>query len=75
MRKLLLTLKILQKVDNEKRTKQGLKRLGDGYFNAYRLNPYNPLSYIIVIVAIPIHLLLFGIMGSLEGYNNPFKWD
>ena len=50
MRKLLKKLYIVQEVSNELRHEQGLPRLGKGYFNAYRFNPYNPLSYIALIL-------------------------
>ena len=68
-------LKIVQITDNEKRNKEGLKRLGKGYFKAYRLNPYNPLSYIICIVAIPILIFMYGFVGTFEKAVNPFRWD
>jgi hypothetical protein len=64
-------------VSNEERHKQGLKRLGRGYFNAHRLNPFNPLSYIVVALVIPTLILLYGFVGMWEqtGIRNPFKWD
>ena len=75
MKKLLVKLKILQIVSNEERHKQGLKRLGKGYFEAYRLNPLNPLSYILVVATIPIILLMYGFFGLFEKAINPFQWD
>lgn len=75
MRKILVALKIVQIVDNEKRNKQGLKRIGKGYFMAYRLNPFNPLCYIIIIISIPILLLMYGFVGLFEKAVNPFQWD
>lgn len=75
MKDILKSLKIVQVVSNEERNKNGLKRLGKGYFNAYRLNPYNPLSYVVFIVSIPIIFLLYGIVGLFEKVTNPFKWD
>jgi hypothetical protein len=33
-------------VNNDERYKQGLKRMGQGYSKANRLNPNNPLSYL-----------------------------
>lgn len=74
MKKLLIALFILQKVSNEERYSNGLKRRGKGYFNAYRLNPYNPFSYLLVLISIPIVLLLFGLVGFFELAHNPFKW-
>lgn len=75
MKDILKSLKIVQVVSNEERHKNGLKRLGKGYFNAYRFNPYNPLSYIVFIISIPILILLYGILGLFEKIYNPFKWN
>ena len=75
MKELLIKLKIVQVVSNEQRNKDGLKRLGKGYFKAYRLNPFNPLSYILVVVTIPVILLMYGFVGSFEKAINPFRWD
>lgn len=75
MKHILKLLKIVQVVSNEERHKNGLKRLGKGYFKAYRLNPYNPLSYIVVIIAIPIIILMYGFVGLFDKISNPFKWD
>lgn len=75
MKELLIKLKIVQVVSNEQRHKDGLKRLGKGYFKAYRLNPFNPLSYILVIVTIPVLLLMYGFVGSFKKAINPFRWD
>jgi hypothetical protein len=75
MKELFIKLKIVQVVSNEQRHKDGLKRLGKGYFKAYRLNPFNPLSYILVVVTIPVILLMYGFVGSFEKAINPFRWD
>lgn len=75
MKELFIKLKIVQVVSNELRHKQGLKRLGKGYFKAYRLNPFNPLSYILVVVTIPVILIMYGFVGSFEKAINPFRWD
>ena len=42
-----------------------------------RLNPYNPLSYILLIVEIVLTLLLKGILGvrDMYLYRNPFKYE
>jgi len=77
IRKLLKFLLVVQSVSNEKRYDTGLKRLGRGYNNAYRLNPYNPLSYIVVVIGFVVGILLFGFVGiwrEISG-TNPFKWD
>ena len=75
MKEVFIKLKIVQVVSNEQRHKDGLKRLGKGYFKAYRLNPFNPLSYILVVVTIPVILLMYGFVGSFEKAINPFRWD
>ena len=75
MKELFIKLKIVQVVSNEQRHRDGLKRLGKGYFKAYRLNPFNPLSYILVVVIIPVLLLMCGFVGSFEKAINPFRWD
>jgi membrane protein insertase Oxa1/YidC/SpoIIIJ len=75
MRKILIALKIIQIVDNEKRNKQGLKRFGQGYSKAYRLNPLNPLSYIMIIISIPILLYMYGFVGLVEKSYKTFRWD
>ena len=77
MRKLLKKLKIIQTVSNEERKKQGLKHLGRGYFEAVRLNPYNPLSYLTIIIVLVVGIFLFGVYGFWKEVDiaNPFKWD
>lgn len=77
MRKLLKALYIIQTVSNEERHKKGLKRLGRGFFKAHRLNPYNPLSYIALIIIIVVGILMFGFVGFVKetDLKNPFKWD
>jgi hypothetical protein len=77
MRKVLKRLFILQEVDNEERHEQGLKRLGRGYFNAYRINPYNPLSYLTVGIILILGILMFGLVGFWKETTvlNPFRWD
>ena len=76
-RKILKLLLIVQEVSNEERHKQGLKRLGRGYFKAYRFNPYNPLSYIALVIILVIGILMFGFVGFWKETTtlNPFKWD
>lgn len=77
IQKTLLSLQIVQEVSNDRRYKMGLPRLGKGYSKAHRLNPYNPLSYLFLIIIIPITILLLGVLGTLEELNgvNPFKWQ
>lgn len=77
MRKLLKALRIIQTVSNEERHKQGLKRLGKGHFTAYRLNPFNPLSYLAFIIILIVGVLMFGLVGFRKETDggNPFKWN
>lgn len=75
MEKLAIKLKIIQKVSNTERAKKGLKKLGKGYFNAYRFNPYNPLSYIIIICIAVGGLIMYGVFGIFEKAENPFLWN
>jgi hypothetical protein len=76
-KKLLIKLKITQTVSNEERHKNGLKRLGKGYAEAHRLNPFNPLSYVFFIFLLIVGFILFGIVGFFKEVEtlNPFKWN
>jgi hypothetical protein len=73
MKKLLKNLWIIQEVSNENR----VPKLGRGFFEARRLNPFNPLSYITVVISIMIGILMFGFVGVWKEIDlkNPFKWD
>lgn len=76
MKKIALKLKILQEVSNEQRTREGLPKLGKGYFSAIRLNPYNPLSYIfyaLFVLGKTVSLFFESVFETL--CYNPFKWD
>lgn len=74
--KILIKLFILQKVDNRKRLENKLQKLGRGYMYAYRVNPYNPLSYIFIPIILLVGVLAFGFYGILNemDFSNPFKW-
>lgn len=71
MRKLLKTLLIIQEnkifddVLNPKRSR-----------TLYRLNPFNPLTYIAIIIIFVIGILMFGFVGIKNemDFTNPFKW-
>lgn len=73
MRKFLKKIWVLQEVSNKNRN----PKLGRGFFTARRLNPYNPLSYIVLIGAIIIGFIMFGVVGFWKetDIKNPFKWD
>jgi hypothetical protein len=74
MRKILKQLLIIQEVPN-RGSREPL--LGKGYTYARRLNPYHPLSYVVVIVALIAALVCFGIIGMWREIDkqNPFKWS
>lgn len=74
MRLILRKIKVLQVVSNDLRHKNGLKRLGKGWSEAYRLNPYNPVSYIGILISIFLGLFIFGFYGVWKNLRNPFKW-
>lgn len=76
IRKLLKRLLVIQVVNNQERSRIGLKKLGKGYTHAYRLNPYNPLSHLTVVLALLIGILLFGFLGFWKEVDlrNPFEW-
>lgn len=67
MRKLIFKLKIAQErvlsFDNNKITQ-------------WRINPYNPLSYLTYIIALIIAFFLIGVKGVKDEFKtNPFKWQ
>lgn len=69
---ILKKLYILQEVSNRGRN----PRLGKGFDKAYRLNVWNPLSYILIITTIVVALFMFGFVGIRKQIDlrNPFKW-
>jgi len=73
MRKLLKWLLVIQEVSNKGRE----PKLGRGFFEARRLNPYNPLSYVVVVITFVAALVCFGVVGMWKEVDtkNPFKWD
>jgi len=62
MRKLLKTLRIIQQKDDDT--------------NKSRLNPYNPLSYITLVLIFIVGIFMFGFIGFWNEVDstNPFKW-
>lgn len=69
MRKIFRVLYIIQ----EKRIKRS-----DGFTfrKCVRLNPYNPLSYIVIPLSVIVGLLMFGFVGIKKemDFRNPFKY-
>ena len=72
IRKLLKCLYVIQNIsyvkDNNKNKKQ--------YLYKYRINPYNPLSYIALLLILIVGILMFGFIGFWKETDtrNPFKW-
>ena len=77
MRKILISLRIIQIASNKQRGKQRLSRLGRGYSESLRFNPYNPLTYITLGLILIIGILMFGFVGVWKEVDirNPFKWN
>lgn len=73
IREILKYILVIQEVSNKDRE----PRLGRGFLTAKRLNPYNPLSYVIVVFTIIIAILMFGFYGFWKevDHENPFKWN
>jgi hypothetical protein len=72
VQKVLHIVGVIQEVSNEGRN----PKLGKGYFKARRLNPYNPISYIVFILLLLVGVVLFGVIGIKEqSSGNPFKWN
>ena len=64
---------VMQEVSNKGRE----TKLGRGYFTAKRLNPYNPLSYLTVVILFIVGIIAYGVVGFWKDVDrrNPFKWD
>jgi len=73
VKKILKYLFILREVSNKNRT----PKLGRGYSSARKFNPYNPLSYIALLLFLIVGIVLFGFVGFWRetDIKNPFKWD
>lgn len=68
MRKILEFLCVIQK--------KKVKDTSGFHRNMLRINPYNPLSYVVVLLVPVVALVLFGIAGMWKEIEleNPFKW-
>lgn len=69
MKKIFIKLLIVQ----EKRI---LRDDGFTYRKCYRINPYNPLSYVLIPVSVIVGLLMYGFVGITNEFDfqNPFKY-
>ncbi len=72
LRKILRKLNVIQEIDNKNRKPQ----LGKGFSKAIRINPYNPLSYIVILLTFLVGVIMFGVVGFWKEIDtkNPFKW-
>lgn len=65
MEKFLIKIKVIQKKE--------VKHYCTTYH--YRLNPFNPLSYIIFVLVFFFTLFFYGVIGAFEYFiDNHFKW-
>lgn len=73
MEKFLKWIWVLQEVSNKDRK----PKLGRGYSTAQRFNPYNPLTYIVLVAIVLTGMFLQGFVGFWKDNTiiNPFKWD
>ena len=73
MKKFLKAIRVIQEVSNKGRE----PKLGRGYSTARRLNPYNPLSYLTIVIIFIVGVIAYGVVGFWEEVDgsNPFKWD
>ena len=64
-RKILFFLGVTEKIVNE---------IG---YEKYRLNRYNPLSYILIILVFVVGIILYGVIGFWKEIDlrNPFKYQ
>lgn len=73
VKNILKKIGVIQEVQNKNRN----PKLGRGFLKAYRLNPWNPLSYVTILLIFIIGIVLFGVYGFWKEIDNknPFKWD
>lgn len=68
MRKLLKAIFVIQDIKSKH---NGLS------VNKKRINPYNPISYLVIVLFFIVGILMFGFVGfwkEVDG-KNPFKWQ
>jgi hypothetical protein len=48
-----------------------------GTWIKFRINPFNPLTYVVIIFGLLTGLIMFGIVGMWREIDttNPFKWN
>ena len=77
IRKFLKFIWVIQEKDSEMivtRKKDFTKHL---YKRKYRrVNPFNPLTYLVILITIVVGVFMFGLVGfKKEIGSNPFKWQ
>ena len=72
MRKILSIILVLQ----DKRVAKTTPRVKN-ITTLRRINPYNPLSYAVLIIIIFVGFILYGVVGFWKetDKSNPFKWS
>lgn len=79
LRDFLYGINVLQikKIEVTLTSKDGLERKVVGFRNWRRINPYHPISYVVIVCALISALLLFGFVGMWKEIDlkNPFKWQ
>lgn len=70
--RVLVILWIIQVVSNKGRN----KKLGKGFSVARRVNPFNPFSYIALVLIFIVGIFMFGVVGAWKELDmrNVFKW-
>lgn len=60
------------------KTKVILVKSNNLTFKKYKLNPFNPLTYITILIAFLIGIVCFGVIGiwsEIDLTKNPFKYQ
>ncbi len=56
-----------------------VRKLKDSFkltYQEHRLNPFNPLTYVTILIAILVGIVMFGVVGVWKeiDLSNPFKY-
>lgn len=52
----------------------GLESKKEHNLEYVRVRWYHPLGLIVIIIAYLIGFFVFGVIGLIKGFGNPFKW-
>jgi hypothetical protein len=44
------------------------------FIKYYRVNPYNPISYLLLAIVFPISIYNLGFRKFIKSFRNPFAW-